>query len=844
MDASPRIPQAFEGHGRELTGIALVVTGLVAALSIYANLTGPLGGLFARGIAALVGVLRFFVPPALVVGGLRLIRGVDEDGPPGDGRVGVGSTLVGLAIAGGLHVALVGSEVGPPLEVISDAGGLIGAFVGSPLRSLLAVWGALLVLIALGLVGGIVLTGASVRNATMLLIEMTTRLGRTALSGLTRLVESAEGPLEPVLDDVDRSAVGPPIEVPGEAAAPPAAQTNKSEPDPESASGAPFDQDTSTPAKARAAKPARAAKEPDQPTIHVPDPQSLDPEQLAINLGRAADGSAWRLPSLSILNRSDSQEVDRAAIAESGRVLERALAEHGVETRLVNTVVGPTVSRYELELGPGVKVARVTSLHKDIAYAMASPDVRILAPIPGKQAIGVEVPNPDRQIVAVGDILTSHEAAEAHHPLEVAVGRDINGVAVMANLAAQPHVLIAGATGAGKSSCINSLITSILMRATPDQVRMILVDPKMVEMGQYNRLPHLLTEVVTDPKKAANALAWAVREMERRYELLSEVGVRDITGYNKSYDDDTLAPRNGRPSVNSEGKPVEYQKLPFILVVLDELADLMMVAARDVEESICRIAQKARAVGIHLVIATQRPSTNVITGLIKANVPARWAFAVSSLTDSRVVLDQAGAERLVGQGDMLMLGASSSTAKRIQGAWVTEDEVRSIVAAWREQLPEPVYSHNVQEEAASESAQALPGGTTGDDGDDDLLVQAMELVVRSQFGSTSMLQRKLRVGFARAGRLMDLLEERGVVGPSTGSKAREVLLGPEQLDGVLSGAATPTGADGLVVDLTAPDTTDTVDLTREPDLVAASAADDEDWGGDDAAYAPPPGYPE
>ncbi|MCP5025974.1 MAG: DNA translocase FtsK [Actinomycetia bacterium] len=859
MDTSPSVSRAFEGHGRELAGIALVVTGLVAALSIYANLTGPLGGLLAKGIAALVGLLRFFVPPLLLAGGLKLIRGVDEDEPPGDGRVGVGSTLVILAVSGGLHVTLIGSEVGPPLDVISDAGGLLGAFIGSPLRSLLAIWGALLVLITVGLVGGIVLTGASVRSAAVLLIETTTRAGRAVISGLSRLVESAEGPLEPVLDEsVDRSAVGPPIEVAGEAPA-----QGKSAPAAEEAAPvaeAPFDQDTSTRAAAPLPKPAKAeankaakSQSVGEPTIHVPDPQSLDPEQLEINLGRAADGSAWRLPSLSLLNRSDSQEVDRAAIAESGRVLERALAEHGVETRLVNTVVGPTVSRYELELGPGVKVARVTSLHKDIAYAMASPDVRILAPIPGKQAIGVEVPNPDRQIVAVGDILTSPEAAEAQHPLEVAVGRDINGVAVMANLAAQPHVLIAGATGAGKSSCINSLITSILMRATPDQVRMILVDPKMVELGQYNRLPHLLTEVVTDPKKAANALSWAVREMERRYELLSEVGVRDITGYNKSHDDGTLAPRNGRPSVDSEGRPVEYQKLPFILVVLDELADLMMVAARDVEESICRIAQKARAVGIHLVIATQRPSTNVITGLIKANVPARWAFAVSSLTDSRVVLDQAGAERLVGKGDMLMVGASSSTAKRIQGAWVTEEEVRAIVTAWRDQSPEPVYSTNVQEEAATEAAQALPGGTTGDNGDDDLLVQAMELVVRSQFGSTSMLQRKLRVGFARAGRLMDLLEERGVVGPSTGSKAREVLLTPEQLDGGMpSGGVAPNGgADGLVVDLTGTeeagigvDLTEGVDLTDPVDHASAPIGEGDDWGGDDPAYAPPPGYPE
>ena len=444
-------------------------------------------------------------------------------------------------------------------------------------------------------------------------------------------------------------------------------------------------------------------------------------------------------------------------------------------------VVGPTVTRYELELGPGVKVARVTSLHKDIAYAMASPDVRILAPIPGRQAIGVEVPNANRQVVALGDILSSEEARRASHPLEVAVGRDINGRAVLANLATMPHVLIAGATGAGKSSCINSLITSVLMRSTPDQVRMILVDPKRVELGQYNKLPHLLTQVVTNPKKAANALSWAVREMERRYDLLSEVGVRDITGYNAAFDRGDLQAPEGLGELGGEGG-VEYQRLPFILIVVDELNDLMMVAARDVEDSICRIAQMARAVGIHLVIATQRPSVNVITGVIKANVPARWAFSVSSLADSRVILDQPGAERLVGRGDMLLLGPASSVPQRIQGCWVDEKEVRAVVGSWIRQAPDTRYVEGVEGSDDPAAAGAGGGSGTGGDDDDDLLAAAMELVVRSQLGSTSMLQRKLRVGFARAGRLMDLLEQRGVVGPGEGSKARAVLMTPEELD--------------------------------------------------------------
>jgi S-DNA-T family DNA segregation ATPase FtsK/SpoIIIE len=432
-------------------------------------------------------------------------------------------------------------------------------------------------------------------------------------------------------------------------------------------------------------------------------------------------------------------------------------------------VAGPTVTRFELELGPGVKVSKVTTLHKDIAYAMASPDVRILAPIPGKQALGVEVPNVRRQIVALGDILATEEARKATHPLEVGIGRDINGRPVMLDLAKMPHLLIAGATGAGKSSCINSIVTSVLMRSTP----------KRVELGQYNRLPHLLTQVVTDPKKAANALAWAVKEMERRYNLLSEVGFRDIGGYNAAYDRGDLDPMEDVHADEDEYEK-RYTRLPYILVVVDELNDLMMVAARDVEESICRIAQMARAVGIHLVIATQRPSVNVITGVIKANVPARLAFAVSSLADSRVILDQGGAERLVGRGDMLLLDPGSSAPHRIQGAWVSEEEVRGVVGHWRRQAPDVQYVDGIEGDGSGLSGTG--GGSGGSDDDDDLLVQAMELVVRSQLGSTSMLQRKLRVGFARAGRLMDLLEQRGVVGPSEGSKARAVLMTAEELD--------------------------------------------------------------
>jgi S-DNA-T family DNA segregation ATPase FtsK/SpoIIIE len=505
--------------------------------------------------------------------------------------------------------------------------------------------------------------------------------------------------------------------------------------------------------------------------------------------GEPVKPGEWHLPSMAILEKAGEQSVDMKSVEARGATLQESLSQHGVDTQLVGFTVGPTVTRYELELGPGVKVAKVTSLQKDIAYAMAATDVRILAPIPGRSAIGVEVPNARRQLVALGDLLVSQEAKTATHPLEVAIGKDIAGKAVFLNLATTPHMLIAGATGAGKSSGINCIITSLLMRTTPDQVRLILIDPKQVEMGQYQRLPHLLTQPVTNPKKAANALGWAVKEMERRYDALSECGHRDITGYNTAVIKGSLQVPAGRDAA-------EYEHMPYIVIVVDELNDLMMVAARDVEESITRIAQKARAVGIHLIVATQRPSVNVITGVIKANVPARMAFAVSSLTDSRVILDQPGAERLVGQGDMLLLPGNSSVANRIQGSWVGEEEVRQVVEHWRAQAPEPIYSSEVEGDETSAAGGGAGGASdfadvtsdahafsAGDDDEDAVIMrQAVELVVRSQLGSTSMLQRKLKVGFARAGRIMDLLEQRGVVGPSEGSKARAVLMTVEEFE--------------------------------------------------------------
>ncbi|HJR24052.1 MAG TPA: DNA translocase FtsK, partial [Acidimicrobiales bacterium] len=690
---------------------------------------------------------RLLSPVLLVVVGVLLFRSRhDEDREPlATAHLWVGGLLVAMAASGLLHLAGGTPALDAPAEDLGEAGGLLGLAVGGPLASAIETWGASLVLCLVLLGGLVVLT----RMPLHVVAESTANGVRPAGSAIGSALRRARDHLFSLGgDEQDEGEELPAF----------------------------FDQD--------AGEEPYEDEDPDpEPEVRMPAPVDLAPgpgTQLDLEMPPAARRSGWKLPPGNLLHRSGSQEVDKASVEAAGRVLEHALAQHGVETRLVGMVVGPSVTRYELELAPGVKVARVTSLHKDIAYAMASPDVRILAPIPGRQAIGVEVPNVDRQIVALGDILASPEAKRASHPLEVAVGRDINGKAVMMNLATMPHLLIAGATGAGKSSCLNSLITSILMRSTPDQVRMILVDPKRVEMGQYDRLPHLLTQVVTNPKKAANALAWAVREMERRYDLLADVGFRDIAGYNAAYDRGDL-----EDDISPTGEVVRsFPRLPFILVVIDELSDLMMVAARDVEDSICRIAQMARAVGIHLVIATQRPSVNVITGVIKANVPARLAFAVSSATDSRVILDQMGAERLIGKGDMLFLGPASSAPSRIQGSWVSEEEVRKIAAVWKRQAPDISFDDSVQ----GSDEHAGPGGSAGSGGsedDDDLLAQAMELVVRSQLGSTSMLQRKLKVGFARAGRLMDLLEQRGVVGPSEGSKARAVLMTLEELEHAL-----------------------------------------------------------
>ena len=751
------LAQVTKGREVEFWGIGLVSLGLLLILSMYAHMAGPLGTGIDKMFGWLFGLGRFALPVITIVIGVAMVRRRSIEHRV---RLSVGWGINVLAILGFLHLVNGADKIVASVDAMSQAGGWFGAIIGEPLRTTVSWAGALVVLLAAGVLGTMLITDTTLPELIDIIRKRAAHLNAARDEAMKAREERAETRRrQPGMYDLEEEPAPAPA---------PAPRRRRESPEI-------FDYADDEPApkpERRPRKPAAAA--PVDPEFHQKPGMKHRGEDPLINPAAPASPGEWVLPGTELLGLTEVHEVNKARVAERGRLLEEALASHGVETRLLGMTVGPTVTRFELELGAGVKVAKVTSLNRDIAYSMAATDVRILAPIPGKSAIGVEVPNESRQLVSLGDLMVSPEAKAASHPLEVAVGKDIAGRAVFMNLASTPHMLIAGATGAGKSSGINSILTSLLMRSTPDQVRLILIDPKQVEMGQYARLPHLLTAPVTNPKKAANALGWAVKEMERRYDLLVEVGFRDIGGYNQAFD-------RGEVVQEREGFP-PYERLPFIVVVVDELNDLMMVAARDVEECITRIAQKARAVGIHLIVATQRPSVNVITGVIKANIPARMAFAVSSLTDSRVILDQPGAEKLVGKGDMLLLPGNTNIPQRIQGSWVDEEEVRQVVAHWRRQAPEVVYVSGIEGEGDG-GGSGQPGLFGGNDGgDDDLVRRAIDIVVRSGLGSTSLLQRKLKIGFARAGRLMDELEERGVVGPSEGSKARAVLMTVEELD--------------------------------------------------------------
>lgn len=753
------------GHGADALAVGLLVLGVLTTLGLASDAAGALGEGLADGLGALLGTARYAVP-VLCVGFAVLFffqarpaaRRAAEAAEAGDDdedaaaydpaplRIGLGVALLGLGAVGALHLAGGSPALDGPVEKLRDAGGYLGGAIAAPLESLAGVAGACVVLVGLAVLGALLAPGVPMRTVAG-------GVGRGAKWAGAKWRELGELPAKPEGSETATVTDGLAAE-PFAGSAP--LYDVEADPDPEPTPADPAEEPTLT----------------DMAPVVVEEAGG----QLAVDLGGgSARPGSWKLPPKNLLKKGDSRQVEQRLVEEGGRILEATLQQHSVDARLIGMTVGPTVTRYELELAPGVKVNRITALSHDIAYSMASPDVRILAPIPGRSAIGVEVPNRQRQLVTLGDILASPEAKAATQPLEVGLGRDIAGKAVMLDLATLPHVLIAGATGAGKSSCINSLVTSLLMRNTPEQVRLILVDPKRVELGAYNDVPHLLTPVVTNPKKAANALDWAVREMDMRYEALADAGVRDITGYNAAFDRGELPTPDDPDPMTGKG----FERFPHIVVVVDELNDLMMVAARDVEASICRIAQMARAVGIHLMIATQRPSVDVITGVIKANVPSRMAFSVTSIADSRVILDQQGAEKLIGQGDMLIMTASSSRVQRIQGAWVDEECVRKVAAHWKRQARKPQYVDGVAEDSGSGPGKG--GADAADDGDE-LFGQAMELVVRSGLGSTSMLQRKLRVGFARAGRLMDLLERAGIVGPSEGSKARAVLMTVDEFE--------------------------------------------------------------
>jgi S-DNA-T family DNA segregation ATPase FtsK/SpoIIIE len=758
-------PTLWERHQRDFSIVALFVVGIFVGLADVHAL-GPVGRQISRGLSDALGVGRYGLAIILIALGVVLVSGKVDFEPT---RVIWGGVFALVTVSGLADLAGGRPGVHASAHVLGQSGGWLGIGTGGALGSWIGVAGATIILLALFVVAVIVVTGVGLRGLVVALGSVFAALGRL-LARWWSVRPRSEERYE---------------EEPAEVVPVRRARLRLVEPEPEPEADFEYDEYEEEEASDEEEEEEDDSDEYDEEY----EDEDVEEETETARPIYLSSPSEWELPPLSLLQRTRDQKLDRALTDAAGKELVDALSAHGVETVLVGYTVGPTVTRFELELGPGVKVARVTSLNKDIAYAMASPDVRILAPIPGRSAIGVEVPNRQRALVALGDLLTSDEAQAATHPLDVPLGRDIAGRTVIVNLGEMPHVLISGATGAGKSSAMNSLITSLVMRATPDQLHLLLIDPKRVEMGQYNDLPHLLAPVVVDPKKAAGALHWAVKEMERRYDLLAESGARDITSYQQMLARGELdfAPSSHElvadaferatglaPDAAAPGP----EELPYIVILVDELNDLMMVAARDVEESVVRIAQMARAVGIHLVLATQRPSVDVITGVIKANVPSRMAFAVSSLADSRVILDQAGAERLIGKGDMLLVTASSNIARRLQSPWVSEEEVRRVVEGWRRQggRRETVVALDVPSSRGGSS-----GSGSGDD-DDEILRQARDIVIRTQSGSTSMLQRKLRVGFARAGRIMDQLEIEGVVAPGDGSKARKVLVSLEEYD--------------------------------------------------------------
>ncbi len=808
-------------HRRDGVGLLLVALAVVVAAREWWGMPGAVGTVVHAVVAGTFGRIGYAVPLVLLAFGVRMLRAPQED--TATSRAAVGTTALAFAACGLAHVA-AGIPTPPEgAEGMRAAGGILGFLAASPLEAAVSVYGTVPLLLMLGLFGLLVITATPLHQVPQRL--------RATVDRLTGHPPEPAGAATPEPAARRRGRRGAASEVDGprvgdeafEQAAVVDPVTGKRLRPGQKRPSAPGAQAGAGPTLTPTARRPVADKAPLEAPPTAAIPQRV--EQLSL-----AGDITYTLPDAAILEPGSPHRARSVANDRVVEALTTVLDQFEIDAQVTGFSRGPTVTRYEVELGPGIKVERVTALSKNIAYAVASADVRILSPIPGKSAIGIEIPNTDREKVSLGDVLRSQVARGNDHPMVMGVGKDVEGGYVIANLAKMPHLLVAGATGAGKSSFVNSMITSILMRSTPDEVRMVLDDPKRVELTAYEGIPHLITPIITNPKKAAEALQWVVREMDTRYDDLAHYGFKHVDEFNKAVRAGKVKPLPG-----SERIITPY---PYLLIVVDELADLMMVAPRDVEESIVRITQLARAAGIHLVLATQRPSVDVVTGLIKANVPSRMAFATSSVTDSRVVLDQPGAEKLIGQGDALFLPSGVSKPMRVQGAWVTESEIHAVVKHVTEQL-KPRYRDDVTVVAARKVVE-------DDIGDDlDLLLQATELVVTTQFGSTSMLQRKLRVGFAKAGRLMDLLESRGVVGPSEGSKARDVLVKPDDLamtlallrgEDVPEPYAAPVPAPTAVTDESTDDTSEVPVLGYGGDAVAAELdgyAEAVDFGDDD-----------
>ena len=744
------------GHRRDGIALALLGLAVIVAASSWFDAARPVGEWIDSFLRVLIGSAVVLIPLALAALGVVLMR--SEPDPEARPRLILGGAMIVLPALGLWHL-WSGAPQNPGVR--QHAAGFFGFAIGGPLSDGLTAWIAAPLLFLGVLFGLLLVTGTTIREVPETVRDMFTTRWRGEYE------DDYDG-----YDDYDYDENAQPddlsdgyyddVDPDDEARSWPSAdQPTLALPAPPGPSGSPMD---------------NYPIQDDAPTVPEPAARTRKKKPKAegtLTLDRVVEGP-YALPSLDLLVAGDPPKIRSAANDKMVEVIGSVLDQFKVDATVTGCTRGPTVTRYEVELGPGVKVEKITALQKNIAYAVATESVRMLAPIPGKSAVGIEVPNTDREMVRLADVLTAPSTRRDHHPLVIGLGKDIEGDFISANLAKMPHLLVAGSTGSGKSSFVNSMLVSLLARATPEEVRMILIDPKMVELTPYEGIPHLITPIVTQPKKAAAALAWLVEEMEQRYQDMQANKVRHIDDFNKNVKSGVITAPLGSERV--------YKPYPYIVAIVDELADLMMTAPRDVEDAIVRITQKARAAGIHLILATQRPSVDVVTGLIKTNVPSRLAFATSSLTDSRVILDQQGAEKLIGMGDGLFLPMGANKPVRFQGAYISDEEIYAVVAACKDQA-EPDYTDGV--------TTAKPTGertdVDPDIGDDmDVFLQAVELVVSSQFGSTSMLQRKLRVGFAKAGRLMDLMETRNIVGPSEGSKAREVLVKPDELAGTLA----------------------------------------------------------